>query len=154
MKICDFGVSRVIGKIQKISEQCGTPAYIAPEIISEGGYSGFAADIWSLGVLLYAMLCGTVPFKAQSMHELHHLIQGGSFEYPYNLMHVLSLEARDLINRMLIVNPKDRISISEILKHPWIQLYDCILDEQDYNLNSCPLDNNAPDITLHSFDAQ
>jgi serine/threonine protein kinase len=75
------------------------------------------------------MLCGTVPFKAQSMHELHHIIQSGSFEYPYNLVHVLSLEARDLINRMLIVNPKERISISEILKHPWIQLYDCILDE-------------------------
>jgi len=71
IKICDFGVSRVIQKDQNITEQCGTPAYIAPEIISDGGYSGFSADIWSLGVLLYAMLCGTVPFKAQNMHELH-----------------------------------------------------------------------------------
>jgi 5'-AMP-activated protein kinase, catalytic alpha subunit len=64
IKLCDFGVSRVIGKKQHITEQCGTPAYIAPEIISDVGYQGFAADIWSLGVLLYAMVCGTVPFKA------------------------------------------------------------------------------------------
>jgi len=60
-----------------ITEQCGTPAYIAPEIISDGGYEGFSADIWSLGVLLYAMLCGTVPFKASNMHELHEVITSG-----------------------------------------------------------------------------
>lgn len=71
IKICDFGVSRIIKKNQKITEQCGTPAYIAPEIISDNGYEGFSADIWSMGVLLYAMLCGTVPFKAQNMHDLH-----------------------------------------------------------------------------------
>ena len=63
---------------------------------------------------------------------------------------MLSPEVRDLINRVLIVSPRDRISISEILKHPWIQHYDCILDEQDYNLND---NTGAPDITLHSFDA-
>ncbi len=64
IKICDFGVSRIIKKGQRITEQCGTPAYIAPEIISDSGYEGFSADVWSLGVLLYAMVCGTVPFKA------------------------------------------------------------------------------------------
>ena len=64
VKICDFGVSRVIKRSQRITEQCGTPAYIAPEIISDRGYSGFDADIWSLGVLLFAMVSGTVPFKA------------------------------------------------------------------------------------------
>jgi serine/threonine protein kinase KIN1/2 len=69
-------------------------------------------------VLLYAILCGTVPFKAQSMHELHELIINGRFDYPHQAQ--ISNEARDLIERMLVVNPKDRISISEILKHPWI----------------------------------
>jgi len=64
VKLCDFGVSRVVKQGQLITEQCGTPAYIAPEILGEDGYEGFFADLWSLGVLLYAMLCGTVPFKA------------------------------------------------------------------------------------------
>ena len=82
IKLCDFGVSRVMPKGHFISEQCGTPAYISPEIISEIGYSGFSADIWSLGVLLYAMVTGTVPFKAQNMSELHKVITGGEFGYP------------------------------------------------------------------------
>lgn len=56
VKICDFGVSKIVKKHQKIVEQCGTPAYIAPEIIADKGYHGFYVDIWSLGVLLYAMV--------------------------------------------------------------------------------------------------
>ena len=67
IKICDFGVSRLIKKDQIIQEQCGTPAYLAPEIIADKGYKGFNVDIWSLGVLLYTMLQGTVPFKAGSL---------------------------------------------------------------------------------------
>ena len=56
VKLCDFGVSRLITKGKVIQEQCGTPAYLAPEIIADEGYEGFYVDIWSLGVLLYAML--------------------------------------------------------------------------------------------------
>jgi len=65
VKICDFGISKVItDPEQTMSEQCGTPAYMPPEILSGNGYKGFKADIWSLGVLLYSMVFGTVPFKA------------------------------------------------------------------------------------------
>lgn len=56
VKICDFGVSKIIKKGQVIKEQCGTPAYIAPEIITDEGYEGFFVDVWSLGVLLYSMV--------------------------------------------------------------------------------------------------
>ena len=116
IKICDFGVSRVVKRGQRITEQCGTPAYIAPEIISDVGYEGFAADIWSLGVLLYAMLSGTVPFKAQNMHDLHQLITTGAFSYPVEL----SPQAKDIINSMLVLDPARRISIPQILQHPWM----------------------------------
>lgn len=67
VKICDFGVSRILKKGKRIKEQCGTPAYLAPEIISDEGYEGFSVDIWSLGVLLYTMICGTVPFKGNNL---------------------------------------------------------------------------------------
>jgi serine/threonine protein kinase len=72
VKICDFGVSRLLLNPNEVmTEQCGTPAYIAPEILKDKGYKGFGVDIWSLGVCLYAMLYGTVPFKANNMNELH-----------------------------------------------------------------------------------
>jgi len=119
IKICDFGVSRVIKKSQRITEQCGTPAYIAPEIISDKGYSGFGADVWSLGILLYAMVCGTVPFKGQNMKELHASISSGGFSFPSQVEPLLTPAVKDLICRMLTISPRERISIPEILSHPW-----------------------------------
>lgn len=94
IKIGDFGVSRIITNINdKMTEQCGTPAYIAPEILRDKGYYGFGCDIWSAGVVLYAMLYGTVPFKANNMNDLHKLIMKGK----YTLKDDISEESRDLL---------------------------------------------------------
>jgi serine/threonine protein kinase len=117
IKLCDFGVSKIIKKHQFIREQCGTPAYIAPEIIADEGYEGFFADLWSLGVVLYAMLCGTVPFKAPNMKELHVLIKKGDYKFPVEI----SEESKDLIRKLLVLKPEDRLSIPEILAHPWVK---------------------------------
>lgn len=70
VKICDFGVSKLVKPGDIMMEQCGTPAYIAPEIFEGQGYQGYVSDIWSAGVVLYAMLYGTVPFKASNMSDL------------------------------------------------------------------------------------
>jgi serine/threonine protein kinase len=70
IKICDFGVSKIIRKGEVIKGKCGTPAYIAPEILIDRGYSGFSSDIWSLGIILYCFVTGTVPFKANNMNDL------------------------------------------------------------------------------------
>lgn len=79
VKIADFGVSKQSTPGVKMRDQCGTPAYIAPEILrNKNGYT-FAVDLWSAGVVLYAMLYGTVPFKAASMDELHSLILRGIY---------------------------------------------------------------------------
>ena len=116
IKICDFGVSKIIKKGESMFEQCGTPAYIAPEILINQGYEGFGVDIWSAGVVLYAMLGGTVPFKGNNINELHDLIIKGEFKP----LKEISQEATHLIKSILEVDPKKRISTKDILVHPWL----------------------------------
>mmetsp|Transcript_7512 Transcript_7512/g.12687 ORF Transcript_7512/g.12687 Transcript_7512/m.12687 type:complete len:305 (-) Transcript_7512:105-1019(-) len=117
VKICDFGVSKIIKKGQVIQEQCGTPAYLAPEIIIDKGYEGFFVDVWSLGVLLFAMLCGTVPFKASNLEDLHKLILKGDFSFPCEL----SDDAQTLVRGMIQLEPKARLTVPQILSHSWLK---------------------------------
>jgi serine/threonine protein kinase len=98
-----------------MTEQCGTPAYIAPEILKDKGYT-FSVDIWSAGVVLFAMLYGTVPFKANNMEELHKLIVKGK----YALKDDISIEARNLLRGLLEVNPEKRLTIKQIYRHKWL----------------------------------
>jgi 5'-AMP-activated protein kinase catalytic alpha subunit len=128
VKLCDFGVSRIQRKHHIIKEQCGTPAYLAPEIIIDEGYEGFYADIWSLGVLLYAMLQGTVPFKANNIADLHKLILKGDFDFAHPS---ISEQAKDLVRKMLILTPEKRISIPEMLNHPWLSEKFSPADDED-----------------------
>jgi len=117
VKICDFGVSKIVKQGEKMSEQCGTPAYIAPEILLDKGYEGFAVDIWSAGVVLYAMLYGTVPFKANNMSELQKMIIKAKF----TLQEGISKEAKDLLIKILEKDPNQRITIPNIIAHPWMR---------------------------------
>ena len=116
IKICDFGVSKIIKKGDTMLEQCGTPAYIAPEILLNQGYGGYGVDIWSAGVVLYAMLSGTVPFKGNNIDELHDLIIKGE----YKPIKDISEEATHLIKCILETDPKKRINTKDILVHPWL----------------------------------
>lgn len=117
-KICDFGVGRYMKTNEIINEQCGTPAYLAPEIILEKGYKGFSSDIWSLGILLFYMLFGQMPFKAMTIEKLNVLIKEGKFIYPSNIP--VSQVCYHLISKMIVINPQDRLTIDEIILHPWI----------------------------------
>ncbi len=93
VKICDFGVSRLMLKGQFIKEQCGTPAYVSPEMIKEQGYVGFQSDIWSLGILLYVMVSGTFPFIADTLVDLNNkILEGDIVFYDHT-----SRESMDLI---------------------------------------------------------
>ena len=112
-------MSKVVVDGERMTEKCGTPTYIAPEILLNKGYEGFAVDIWSTGVVLYAMIYGTVPFKASTMEELHKLIIKGKFK----LKESASESVRDLLKKMLEVNPKKRITIPQILCHKWFSNY-------------------------------
>ena len=130
IKICDFGVSKkIINNNDLMFEQCGTPTYIAPEILKNKGYEGFGVDIWSSGVVLYAMLSGTVPFKGNDLNELHDYILKGK----YNEIYDISKNASHLLKNILEIDPKKRICINDILNHPWLIDVN-VNDNLSYNL--------------------
>jgi len=117
LKICDFGVSKAIKKNELMTEKCGTPAYIAPEILKTKGYKGFASDLWSAGVALYAILYGTIPFKSTSVKDLYEIILKGKISFKDDI----SEEARNLLMSLLERNPKKRITSAGVLGHNWMQ---------------------------------
>ena len=115
IKLCDFGVSRVAKAGVKLNEQCGTPAYLAPEIIVNEGYEPFYVDVWSMGILLYALISATVPFKAKTVPELHKIILRGKYEFP----EYFSEQVKDFIGEMLNPVPHLRIKLEDMKKHEW-----------------------------------
>ncbi|KAJ4902396.1 SNF1-related protein kinase 1.3 [Raphanus sativus] len=115
IKIADFGLSNVMLDGHFLKTSCGSPNYAAPEVISGKLYAGPEVDIWSCGVILYALLCGYLPFDDESMPSLFSKIKKGEYVLPDHL----SYEARDLIPRILTVDPMMRISIPGIRQHRW-----------------------------------
>lgn len=119
VKIADFGLSNVMRDGHFLRTSCGSPNYAAPEVISGRLYAGPEVDVWSCGVILYALLCGSLPFDDESIPNLFKKIKGGIYTLPSHL----SPSARDLIARMLLVDPLKRITIPEIRQHPWFMLH-------------------------------
>jgi len=119
VKIADFGLSNIMRDGHFLKTSCGSPNYAAPEVISGKLYAGPEVDVWSCGVILYALLCGSLPFDDENIPNLFKKIKGGI----YNLPSHLSPGARDLIPRMLLVDPLKRITIPEVRQHPWFTLH-------------------------------
>ncbi|KAL6587537.1 SNF1-related protein kinase catalytic subunit alpha kin10 [Orobanche minor] len=119
VKIADFGLSNIMRDGHFLKTSCGSPNYAAPEVISGKLYAGPEVDVWSCGVILYALLCGTLPFDDENIPNLFKKIKGGIYTLPSHL----SAGARDLIPRMLIVDPMKRMTIPEIRAHPWFQAH-------------------------------
>jgi len=120
IKIIDFGLSNKYNKDNEelLQSSCGSPCYAAPEMIKGAKYHGVDTDIWSSGIILYLMLCKTFPFNDKNNSKLYQKILSGKF----NLPSYLSNEAKDLLSKLLKVNPNERIKLNEIKKHPWFNL--------------------------------
>jgi len=118
LKIIDFGLGNTYEKGQLLKTGCGSPCYIPPEMIKEMGYNGEETDIWSAGIILYLMLCGTLPFYEEDNQLLYQKIIKGEYTIPK----YLSEEAKDIIKQILEVDPKKRINFEKIKKHPWFNI--------------------------------
>jgi len=117
-KVIDFGFSTCIPHERKVKIFCGTPSYMAPEIVSKIEYSGPPADIWALGVLLYALLCGKFPFRGQNDKELYTNICKQEISFPDHV----SPQARFFLNKLFHKNPDRRITAKEIFKDQWVEI--------------------------------
>jgi|Transcript_45576 serine/threonine protein kinase len=116
LKICDFGFSARMKQGKPFTDSCGSLKYAAPELLSKPcEYGGVDVDIWSCGVVLYALLCNRLPFDSPITSQLYRLIQLGQFVVPDHV----SSDARDLIMKMLTVDRSKRISVCGIRGHPW-----------------------------------
>jgi serine/threonine protein kinase len=117
IKISDFGLCGFISADRKMDTFCGSPTYCAPECLSKTTYQGELSDIWSLGVILYCMVTGNNPWTVSNVPVMMNQI----FSADYPVPDFLSAECADLLSRMLRVTPEQRIALSDILSHPWIQ---------------------------------
>ncbi|KIP10032.1 hypothetical protein PHLGIDRAFT_59535, partial [Phlebiopsis gigantea 11061_1 CR5-6] len=115
IKVADFGMAAWQGKTNLLQTACGSPHYAAPEVVMGRAYNGACSDIWSCGIVLYALLAGKLPFDDDDMGVLLDKVKIGKFMMPTHL----DPSAKDLISKMLEKNPIKRITVSEVLKHPF-----------------------------------
>jgi len=123
LKISDFGLSALYNGPQEerqgqlLHTTCGTPNYVAPEVLADMGYDGRSADVWSCGVILYVLLAGFLPFDEPTMSALFRKIQKAEFSYPS----WFDADVKDLLNNILVTNPEKRYSIDDIYQHKWMR---------------------------------
>ena len=118
VKIADFGLSNMMTDGEFLRTSCGSPNYAAPEVISGKLYAGPEVDVWSCGVILYALLCGTLPFDDEHVPTLFRKIKSGLFSVPEHL----NKSAVNLVKKMLQVDPIKRASIKDVREHDWFKV--------------------------------
>lgn len=132
VKIVDFGMAALQPANKWLNTSCGSPHYASPEVIKGQNYRGDKADVWSCGVILFAMLTGTLPFDSDGGYpEVIATVLAGQYTFPKGL----SPFAKDLIHRMLQADPKERIAMKTMWNHPLLKRYEN-LDSVDANGDS------------------
>ena len=134
IKVIDFGLSNYFDNKTALATPCGSPCYAAPEMLKNKLYDGRKVDIWSIGIILYAMVCGYLPFDDKNTQRLYQKVMKSQVTYTKNI----SSNAKNLINQMLVKDPKKRITIEGIKKHPFYQ--------QGYNIYSIKFDTPSEEV--------
>jgi len=134
VKIADFGFAKKVLTPNSLTTQCGTPGYVAPEIL-EGIAYDTKSDMWSLGVIVYILLGGYPPFIEQNQRELFRKIRKGQYEFHEEYWGSVSADAKDMISSLLTVQPAKRLSAKEALNHKWMTQDDSVLAGMDLGTN-------------------
>lgn len=135
IKIADFGMAALEVSNKLLQTSCGSPHYASPEIVMGKPYHGSPSDVWSCGIILFALLTGHLPFNDDNIKKLLLKVQSGKFHMPQSL----SVEAKDLISKILVVNPFRRIATEEILNHPLLTKYDKFVKPVKYRSAVSPV---------------
>uniref|UniRef100_A0A671UBE4 non-specific serine/threonine protein kinase n=1 Tax=Sparus aurata TaxID=8175 RepID=A0A671UBE4_SPAAU len=118
IKIADFGFSNEFSAGNKLDTFCGSPPYAAPELFQGKKYDGPEVDIWSLGVILYTLVSGSLPFDGQNLKELRERVLRGKYRVPF----YMSTDCEGILRRFLVLNPAKRCSLEQIMKDKWINV--------------------------------
>merc|ERR1712004_113228 len=150
VKIADFGLSNMMTDGEFLRTSCGSPNYAAPEVISGKLYAGPEVDIWSCGVILYALLCGTLPFDDEHVPTLFRKIKSGVFPIP----DYLNKNVVSLLCHMLQTDPMKRATADDIHKHEWFlkDLPNYLFPDRDFNI--AVIDHEALDTVCEKFSAE
>ncbi|XP_063063412.1 serine/threonine-protein kinase SIK2 isoform X2 [Engraulis encrasicolus] len=118
IKIADFGFGNFFRPGEPLATWCGSPPYAAPEVFEGQQYEGPQLDIWSMGVVLYVLVCGALPFDGPSLPVLRQRVLEGRFRIPY----FMTEDCEHLIRRMLVLDPSKRLTVAQIKEHRWMAL--------------------------------
>lgn len=119
LKLADFGMASLVTPGSLLETSCGTPCYCAPEVLGGGLYNGPQSDCWSLGVILYAMVTGGLPFQDDNFARLRATISAGMFYIPDEV----NPQVAHLLKRLLTVDPEERITLPQVIRSPWFNSY-------------------------------
>lgn len=120
LKLADFGLSRIIEPEVQMSTVCGTPGYCAPEVLKGDKYTP-SVDMWSVGVIAYILLCGYEPFFAENEFEMYRKIIKGEYKFDEEYWSEISENAKDVVRKLLVIDPKKRLTATEALRLPWVK---------------------------------
>ena len=152
IKIIDFGLSNTYKKSQLLKTACGSPCYAAPEMIAGQEYQGLRVDIWSCGVILFALVCGYLPFEDPDTTNLYKKIIRGDFQIPK----FVSKDAADLIKCILNTSPEKRFTIEDIRNHKWFDLLGkselrILKSQKIIGINIIPVNKKVLDLLEHKY---
>jgi len=122
IKIADFGLSKAFSNGSVLATSCGTPDYAAPEVLRMDGAYDKSVDLWSMGVITYVVLCGFPPFYGKTQANLFEKILNADYEFPDPEWTNISLEAKDFIRNLLVLDIEKRYTTQQCLDHPWLKM--------------------------------